>query len=218
MMDLKTFKDWLLNRPSIPPEELRRFTEAARRPPSASVKERTPDRRRAKALAGRTLARLMEQSSPTLSRLRECCDQADLDAGDYTLRGVRVLGETSLNRRRYTREAMAAALPMYQGAKVFLDHPDNPSKSRSVKDLIGTLENVAPAAGGLSADLHLNPAHPYAAAIAWLAKNRPSAIGLSHNAIGEGETKDGVFVVKRIVSVRSVDLVIDPATVRGLFS
>ena len=41
MMDLKTFKDWLLSRPSIPPEELRRFTEAARRPPSASVKERT---------------------------------------------------------------------------------------------------------------------------------------------------------------------------------
>ncbi len=161
----------------------------------------------------------MEQSAPTLQRLLECFDQADLDTPkNYVPRGVRVLGETSLNRRRYSREAMGDALPMYQGAKVFLDHPDNPSKSRSVKDLIGTLENVALDGGGLSADLHLNPAHPYGPAAAWLGKNRPSAIGLSHNAVGEGKTEGGVFVVNRIVSVRSVDLVIDPATVKGLFS
>ena len=111
---------------------------------------------------------------------------------------MRVLGEKSANGRRYLPEAMRAALPMYLGAKVFLDHPDGPNVSRSVKDLIGTLENVAQDAGGLSADLHLNPEHPFAASVAWTAKNYPSAIGLSHNAVGEGETKDGVFVVNRI--------------------
>ena len=108
-MDLQTFKDRLFNRPSIPPEELRRFTEAARRPPSASVKERTLDRRQAKALAERTVARLLEQSSPMLQRLLECCDPSALDAKDYTIRGVRVIGADSLNNRRYTFEAMSGS-------------------------------------------------------------------------------------------------------------
>ena len=108
---------------------------------------------------------------------------------------------------------------MYAGAKVFLDHPDKPNVGRSVKDLIGVLgDSPAMDGNGVSSDLIINPSHPYAAAVVWLAKNKPGAIGLSHNAIGEGETKEGVFVVNRIVSVRSVDLVIDPATVKGLFS
>ena len=68
-----------------------------------------------------------------------------MKATDFVLRAVRVLGEKSANGRRYLPEAMRAALPMYLGAKVFLDHPDRPNVSRSVKDLIGTLENVAQA-------------------------------------------------------------------------
>ena len=141
------------------------------------------------------------------------------DESAFTLRNVRVLGPVSANRRRYTREAMARALPMYDGAKVFLDHPENPNKGRSVKDLVGVLSGPKPDDNGLSADLILNPGNPYADAIAWLAKNRPSAIGLSHNAVGQGHTDAaGVFVVDHIVSVGSVDLVVDPATVKGLFS
>ena len=41
-------------------------------------------------------------------------------------------------------------------------------------------------------------------------------IGLSHNAIGEGDTQNGVVVVRRLVKVRSVDVVSDPATTNGL--
>jgi hypothetical protein len=45
----------------------------------------------------------------------------------------------------------------------------------------------------------------------------PESYGLSHNAHGEGEENaDGIFVVRKILDVRHVDLVADPATTRGL--
>ena len=49
---------------------------------------------------------------------------------------------------------------MYDGAKVFLDHPENPNEGRSVKDLVGVLSGPKPDDNGLSADLTLNPEHP----------------------------------------------------------
>jgi hypothetical protein len=49
------------------------------------------------------------------------------------------------------------------------------------------------------------------------AERMPDAFGMSHNAQGEGEeNKDGVFVVSKIVEVRHVDLVADPATTKSL--
>lgn len=44
----------------------------------------------------------------------------------------------------------------------------------------------------------------------------PDAFGLSHNAQGEGDEKDGIFVVSKIVEVRHVDVVADPATTKSL--
>ncbi|HMF12669.1 MAG TPA: hypothetical protein VKE94_10200, partial [Gemmataceae bacterium] len=51
-----------------------------------------------------------------------------------------------------------------------------------------------------------------------MAERMDGAIGASHNAIGEGaDDADGVFVVQHIAEVRSVDLVTEPATTKGLF-
>ena len=208
---------------AVAPARLNRVGEAARRR-LLGLPAVAPDfaRKAFAFLEGKgPMPRPAKGRRPTLERRRlsECCDQAGpLNAADYTLVGVRVLGASSLNRRRYTAEAMADALPMYRNAKVFLDHPDRPNGSRSVRDLIGVLDNPEVEGDGLKADLALVPTHPFAPAIAWLAKNRPNALGLSHNAVGEGATENGTFTVRRIVSVRSVDLVIDPATVKGLFS
>jgi hypothetical protein len=151
--------------------------------------------------------------------LVECCQQASarLDGTDGLLRGVTVLGLSSRNRRRYTPEAATGALRLYQGAFVNLDHPDRPDGPRSVRDRFGRLVNVRFEGGRVKADLRYNPEHPFAATLEWFARNDPGAIGLSHNAVGEGKEEDGVFVVRKIVELRSVDLVAEPATTRGLF-
>lgn len=138
--------------------------------------------------------------------------------GDHVIRGVKVLGQVSKNGRRYTHGAIVEAAGTYAGKRINLDHPDgHPNKTRSVKDLFGWLENVRADGDCLRGDLTYNPAHPFAPTVKWLAENRPGEIGLSHNAVGQGETRGGVFVVEKIVEVRSVDLVVDPATTKGLF-
>ena len=156
-MDLHEFKNRLLGKPSIPPAALRRFAEGAKgKLPASAVtpeRQRPLSRRHVKALAERTVARLLEQGRPERRRLREELRPSGDEGDRFRPSRGRVLGEKSANGRRYLPEAMRAALPMYLGAKVFLDHPDRPNVSRSVKDLIGTLENVAQDAGGLSVDL-----------------------------------------------------------------
>ncbi len=173
------------------------------------------------------LRRLLERAARALSPrsgwsrrpIRECCRQpgARLDGSPGLLRGVTVLGLSSRNRRRYTSEAAAGALGLYEGALVNLDHPDRPDEPRSVRDRFGRLVNVRFEGGRIRADLRYNPEHPFAATLEWFARNDPGAIGLSHNAIGEGKDDNGVFVVRKIVELRSVDLVAEPATTRGLY-
>ena len=143
---------------------------------------------------------------------------AKLDRENHVLRGVKILGLKSKNGRRYLPEAASNAQSLYEGASCNIDHPPNANQSRSFADRFGKIIEVRKDAdGGLSANLKYNPKHPYAQAFEWWAENEPSAIGMSHNAIGEGRTEDGVFLIEKIVSVRSVDLVADPATTKGLY-
>jgi hypothetical protein len=129
-----------------------------------------------------------------------------------------VLGLKSRNGRYYTPQAAAAAIPLYEGVAVCLDHPADSMSVRSVRDRFGRLENVRLAGTRIKADLVYNVAHPFAPTLEWFAENDPTAVGLSHNAECEGwEADDGTFVITAVVEVRGVDLVTDPATTRGLF-
>jgi hypothetical protein len=147
-----------------------------------------------------------------------CQDGLSADPADSVLRHVKILGFDSKNRRRYEEQAAAEAIGLYEGTKCNIDHPEgNPNTSRGLRDRFGKFENVAVEPTGLYGDLRYNPRHPLAEAVRWWAENQPDALGLSHNAVGQGRDEDGVFVVERIVSVRSVDLVADPATTKGLY-
>lgn len=141
----------------------------------------------------------------------------DTDAG--LVRDVKVLGLESANRRRYTQEAIGNAVSQYERAKINFDHPDTPNKSRGYRDRFALLINCHLAEdGAFRADLMYNPEHAEAKSFAWWAKNAPEAIGLSHNAVGQGKTDAaGIFVIEKILSVRSVDIVADPASTKGLF-
>jgi hypothetical protein len=153
--------------------------------------------------------------------IRECCEQSGMtaDADAPILRNVKVLGLESLNKRRYTPEAVRKAVSLYEGRMVNLNHPVKPNQPRGVLERFGVLRGVhEDSQGGLRArEFHYNPEVEGAKAIRWWADNMPEALGLSHDAVGRGKDVDGTFVVEEILDVRAVDLVADPATTKGLY-
>lgn len=139
--------------------------------------------------------------------------RVDRDAG--IIRDVMILGQRSANGRTYTADAMYAAAKLYEGVSVYIDHQSE--GRRSYRDKIGWLTAVSYRDGALRGDLRINPAHPLASQLLWDAEHHPSAVGLSHDAEGRVVARDGQTIVEAIESVRSVDLVAEPATTSSLY-
>jgi len=138
----------------------------------------------------------------------------DREAG--VIRGVKVLGPASRNGREYTQESLRKGVGLYEGVRVNVNHVGR-GESRGYGDRIGRLENAQVREGAIFADLRFNPKHALAEQLAWDAENAPGNVGLSHDAEGRLSRRGGKAVVEEILSVRSVDLVADPATTTGLF-
>lgn len=144
---------------------------------------------------------------------------AKIDREAGLIRDVKFLGLASPSKNRvYTDDAIAKALPLYEGKPVNLDHVTDAKHGRSVRDRIGIIVNCRhrPGDGGY-ADLKINPKHPLAESILWFAENSPSAIGMSHIGFGKGRVEKGRQIIESIERVQSVDIVGDPATTNGLF-
>ncbi|MEN6495032.1 MAG: hypothetical protein ABFD16_12205 [Thermoguttaceae bacterium] len=134
------------------------------------------------------------------------------------IRGVKILGLESRNGRSYLPEALAAAVPLYEEAKVNVNHPKgDPLAPRDYQDRLGVIRNVAARPEGLFADLHFNPKHALAEQLLWDAAHAPENVGFSHNVQARTSRQGDRVVVEAITKVQSVDLVADPATTRGLF-
>lgn len=151
--------------------------------------------------------------------------RADRAAG--IIYGVKVLGKSSPNTHGvagvegtdYTPGAMAQARPLYEGLKVNIDHPprEKPGKDRSAYDRLGKICNTRIEDGEIFGDLHLLKSHPMAERVMEAAEKMPDAFGLSHNAYGKGSVIGKRYVISSIPEVRSVDVVADAGTTRGLF-
>ncbi|MDY0165916.1 MAG: hypothetical protein RBS80_05185 [Thermoguttaceae bacterium] len=143
--------------------------------------------------------------------------RVDREAG--VIRGVKILGLRSRNGRVYLPAALAQAAPLYEGAKVNLNHPKgHPARPRDYQDRIGAIRNVELRDGeGLFADFHFNPKHAMAEQLAWDAEHAPGNVGFSHHVHARTARRGEELVVEAITQVESVDLVADPATTRGLF-
>lgn len=143
----------------------------------------------------------------------------NIDASPGLLRGVKILGLRSNNGNRYTSQALQTAQPLYEGIKVNVNHPPHGQEKspRDYRDRLGKVVNVRVTETGLYGDFQYNPKHPLAEQLAWDAQHAPENVGFSHNAEGRGQKVGEEFLVEEIVSVRSVDLVADPASTRGLF-
>ncbi|MCA9247349.1 MAG: hypothetical protein KDA42_09550 [Planctomycetales bacterium] len=141
-----------------------------------------------------------------------------IDSQASVIYGVKILGLESKNNRRYSPQALGQAIPLYEGARVNVNHPQGRADApRAYQDRIGTVRNVRLQDDGLYGDFHFNPKHPVAEQLAWDAQHAPENVGFSHNALARTSVKQGQTLVEEIVAVRSVDLVADPATTRGLF-
>lgn len=166
----------------------------------------------------------MGRGTPTTARrtrqpLREqtASPSARVDRSAGVIFGVKVLGLESANGRRYTPECLKKAVRLYQKRSVRIDHPANPDDQRPTSSVFGWLEAIELKADGLYGDLHFLKSHPMAGRVCEVAERNATLLGLSHNAEGSGQVVEGVFVVEEITEVRSVDVVADPATTRGLF-
>ena len=142
-----------------------------------------------------------------------------IDKSRGILHGVKILGTHSRNRRHYPVEVLKKAIPLYENAKVNLDHPEgDPNRPRSYMDRLGVIREVQlRGEDGLYADFHFNPNHPLAEQLLWDAEHAPANVGFSHNVEAVLRRERDETVVEDILSVRSVDLVADPATTAGLF-
>lgn len=155
--------------------------------------------------------RLVESSTATLAR-----SQVDRERG--LIRGVKILGAKSRNGRVYTPAALASAVALLEGTKVNINH----SSRKELVDpdrRLGKLQNVRLQDDGVYGDLSYLRSHPIADRLCEAAETNPDLFGLSINADGESlpDKPDGHLLVTRIVAVKSVDLVSDPATVSSLF-
>lgn len=158
-----------------------------------------------------------------VEQFTEYCDSRGVHVGigEGVLRGVKILGPESSNGRVYPKETMARALSLYEGVKVNINHanPRDRGLPRDYQDRIGVIRNARLGEGvnGIYADFHFNPKHPLAEQLLWDAQHAPENLGFSHDADGTTSHKAGKAVVESITRVKSVDLVADPATTRGLF-
>jgi hypothetical protein len=144
-------------------------------------------------------------------------EKLDWSPESHILSNFCMLSPNSRNGRTYTPEAMEQLVEMYEGAKAYQDHPEDPAGPRSTKERIGRWQNIRLENGKIRGDLHYDPNHPYAKSLIWAAQNCPEHCGVSHNIEAEGyEDEDGHFTVTRPTEVRSADIVDDPATNKSL--
>ena len=165
----------------------------------------------------------MNKTDSTTETIEEYVDNRSqplrVDRERGIVRGAKLLGLTSANGRRYTEQALATAVPLYEGAKVNVNHAKpTPHAPRDYEERIGVVRDVTFRPGeGLFADLHYNPKHLLAEQLAWDAEHASENVGLSHSVLARTKRDGEVTVVEAITKVTSVDLVADPATTRGLF-
>lgn len=158
---------------------------------------------------------------PTERIVESLTAAAKVDPENGIVRNVKLIGFESKNGRIYPPQVLKSAVHLYEGAKVNIDHPagGDPAKPRSYQDRFGVIRNVRFVEGsGLHGDFHYNPKHPAAEQFTWDAEHNPELVGFSHNALLRvGQVKNGRTMIEEIVSIRSMDLVADPATTISLF-
>ena len=174
-----------------------------KRPKALKDAERPPDPKPARPAEPLT-ERVADWRSPDFA----------VDPAAKVARGVALCGPVSRNGYRYPEPVLRAAVPLYEGVPVFLDHPAVGSAAagrggRSARDLAGSVTNARFEGGRLRGDVAALDTEAGRTFLALAAGNAPQ-VGMSHVVLAE-RTADGREVA-RIERVLSVDAVAFPAT------
>ena len=158
----------------------------------------------------------------TLEQLTEttfCESTITVDREAGVIRAVKILGVKSRNNREYSPKAMESAAKLYPECMVNLNHPDRSqhNRERLFEDGIGWFKDIQVRTDGVYGDLHLLKEHKQFGTVCESAERSPRRFGLSHNAEGPVEIRNGVSIVEDIERVYSIDIVRNPATNKGLF-
>jgi hypothetical protein len=138
-----------------------------------------------------------------------------VDRENCTVRHVKLCGWTSLNNRQYDPDSCSRCAERYNGAFVNIDHGRTDVAGRFGRVVGGT---VVAKLDGLYGDVKYNPMKSITEEILWTIENDPTALGMSHDVDAKVQQRpDGSMLVTEIVKVRSVDIVSEPATTKGLF-
>lgn len=142
-----------------------------------------------------------------------------VDRAAGVIRGVKLLGRKSRNKRTYTDGAMREAAPNYNGKKVYLDHPerDRLGDDRRFKDWVGVVESAQFQGGAIYGDIRLRKQSEHFEELLEAAESFDGFFGMSHVAEGDSRFEGGEEVIESIAEVYSVDIVTEPATAAGLF-
>lgn len=142
--------------------------------------------------------------------------------------GVLIIQEgMSKNRNRYQRKVLQEAAPLYEGAKVYIDHQEDTRRfGRSARDLAGFIKDVQPvllattkeataAIFGLAGTMVVTQKAIREELLDAWEEGKADLLGLSHDALAESvavvDPAGAFYDVTRIESVKSVDLVTNPA-------
>lgn len=139
---------------------------------------------------------------------------------DNLIENVCLLGPVSKNGRDYPDAAMSKAVTLYEGVKLFVNHPsvdEMMAGSRDVMKLAGKAFNCKCEGNKIRADVKVLGDDDAGRKFMRIAQEMPDIAGFSHNAKVKSVMKNGREVVEEITKVYSVDLVAYPATTVGMF-
>ncbi len=140
---------------------------------------------------------------------------ADAEGKAWDVEIARV-GVAESRRFEFTRDVLARDAGMFENVRCYRDHQPladlMAGKTRSIEDLIGYHSNARMGEGALVSTLHLLEPEKWASKFRAIAQAPPGIGGMSVDISFEPEPHEGLSMgrVKRVLAVRSVDLVSRP--------
>jgi hypothetical protein len=140
---------------------------------------------------------------PILTALRE----AKVDAESCVVEGIILSAGVSENGTYYSPEVVAKSAPVFKGVQCYADHPKPDEVERSVRDVVGQIEETWTDEGNIRARIRLSRAHD------WLLTMISEGLlgDLSINAMGKTKvSRRDDRVVREVIEIskaHSVDFV-----------
>ncbi|QDU41041.1 hypothetical protein Mal4_54060 [Maioricimonas rarisocia] len=151
------------------------------------------------------------QLSTLTEQLPDWHRHLNVDREQRIVRNVALTGRHSKNGYTYSEAALSAAVSLYDGKPVFLDHAADRARSheRSTRDLVGSIVGPRFESGRIHGDIRVLDTESGRTFLA-LVEGETPGVGMSHVVLAERSPDDGC--VERIHDVVSVDAVVNPAT------